>query len=400
MNIYQTSHHNLKTAEHVSGFYIFLVFFLSTIGLLISGYLGYVHVMTHLDPLFSSACVIAQRLDCETVAQSHHAVFLGVPWAHWGILYYTCCLIIFSHLYVTGHGSLIPVIMLPLGSVHVAFSLYLTYLSLTKIGVFCPLCLIDHVIGLMFFTNGMAELIRIKFSRWRMNVGELLSILKRRRTCHLPLLCVTIVFIFIELLVPSYWRIPFTAFNLENIQTGVTPDGHPWIGARDPLITIEEYTDYRCFHCRKMHYQLRALIEQHPGTIRLVHRHYPLDHAYNPFIVNDQSQQGSGKLALAAIAAAEMGKFWPMNDRLYQLTAENERVVDLKSLAESIEVPAEDYAAIYLSDVVREKLRLDIMSGIENEILATPTYIINGKTYTGMLPMDEIRKILAVEQPP
>ncbi|MBM1002920.1 MAG: hypothetical protein N839_0010955, partial [Desulfofustis sp. PB-SRB1] len=87
-------------------------------------------------------------------------------------------------------------------------------------------------------------------------------------------------------------------------------------------------------------------------------------------------------------------------DRLYQLTAENERVVDLKSLAESIEVPAEDYAAIYLSDVVREKLRLDIISGIENEILATPTYIINGKTYTGMLPMDEIKKILAVEQPP
>jgi uncharacterized membrane protein/protein-disulfide isomerase len=390
----------MKMGEHVSKRYIRSVFLLSSAGLVISGYLAYVHAMTHLDPLFTSACTISQKFDCETVAQSPYAIFSGLPWAHWGILYYALCLTLFSSLRAANRSELIPIAMLPLGSLHVGFSLYLSHLSLTTIGVFCPLCLADHLIGLIFFINGVMELFRGGLSAWHKNASALLAFILYRRALYLPLFFLVTIFVAVRLFVPPYWHIPPSVLNLDGIQTGVTSDGHQWIGAREPIITIEEYTDYRCFHCRKLHYQVRALIARHPDAIRLVHRHYPLDHFYNPIVEVGHTRQGSGKLALVAIAAADFGKFWPMNDNLYQLAARHIKAVNLQELADFIDVPADDYVAAYSSNTSREKLRLDIISGIKNEISATPTYIIAGKVYAGMLPMDEIKKILAVEQPP
>ena len=101
--------------------------------------------------------------------------------------------------------------------------------------------------------------------------------------------------------------------------SGVNDEGHPWIGAENPELTIEEFTDYQCFQCKKMHFFLRRLVAQHPDKIRLVHRNYPLDHELNPIVVSQPYHVGSGKMALVANAAGISGKFWEMNDLLFGL---------------------------------------------------------------------------------
>ena len=60
--------------------------------------------------------------------------------------------------------------------------------------------------------------------------------------------------------------------------------GWHWIGATKPTVTIYEFSDYQCPHCLRGHEQMRKLLAQYPDKLRLVHRHYPLDHQCNPAI--------------------------------------------------------------------------------------------------------------------
>ena len=97
-------------------------------------------------------------------------------------------------------------------------------------------------------------------------------------------------------------------------------DGHPWIGAENPILTISEFSDYMCFQCKKMHFILRQLVQSYPDRIRMIHRHFPMDHAYNP-LVKDPFHSGSGQMALIALYAQTKGQFWKVNDYLFGLAS-------------------------------------------------------------------------------
>ena len=76
--------------------------------------------------------------------------------------------------------------------------------------------------------------------------------------------------------VPSYWKTPGWS-DLPTLASGNDERGHHWIGAADPRLTIVEFSDYECPHCRAAHKAIRVLAARHPEQIRLVHRHLPLD---------------------------------------------------------------------------------------------------------------------------
>ena len=92
------------------------------------------------------------------------------------------------------------------------------------------------------------------------------------------------------------------------LPTGLTDDGHPWIGSDSAPIVITEYSDYLCFQCKKMNYYLRQLISQYPDRVKLIHRHFPMDSRFNP-ILKTPFHEGAGLMSLIAIHAAENGKF-------------------------------------------------------------------------------------------
>ena len=75
-------------------------------------------------------------------------------------------------------------------------------------------------------------------------------------------------------------------------------------------------------------------------TIRIVHRHFPMDHTVNP-IVKKPFYIGSGKMALLAIFAASKGKFFEMNDLLFDLAGKQKRI-NLKWLAEKTGLKPDD----------------------------------------------------------
>jgi protein-disulfide isomerase len=141
-----------------------------------------------------------------------------------------------------------------------------------------------------------------------------------------------------------------------------------------------------------MHFYLRHFVEKNPGKIKLVHRHYPMDHRYNP-IVKEPFHVGSGEMSLLAIYAVKNEKFWEMNDLLFSINS-TENTVDIKKLAEKTGLDADRLAASIFDNDIRSKLWFDIRDGLKAGITGTPAYMINGKLYLGEIPPDILRKVI------
>jgi len=80
---------------------------------------------------------------CDVVQASRYAVFLGLPTAAWGVLLYAAI----GGLALTGLSPRRWVWAYALAVAGVAFSAYLTWLSLVELGAVCPYCLADAAIA-------------------------------------------------------------------------------------------------------------------------------------------------------------------------------------------------------------------------------------------------------------
>ena len=142
-----------------------------------------------------------------------------------------------------------------------------------------------------------------------------------------------------------------------------------------------------------MHFFLRQLIAKHPDKIRLVHRHFPMDHAVNP-IVKEPFHVGSGKMALMAIQAASQNKFWQINDILFEMAREGD-VIDLRELAARLGMDPKTLARSVNDPAARRLLQHDILSALKLQISGTPAFVINGNVYLAQIPPEIIRTALA-----
>lgn len=199
-------------------------------------------------------------------------------------------------------------------------------------------------------------------------------------------------FLAARFLLPTYWvQEPISLQS--NVATGVTAEGFPWIGAENPQLVIEEFTDYQCFQCGKVHFYLRQLVNQHPERIRLVHRHFPLDHEFNRILVPTPYHVGSGRLALLAIVAAEHGTFWAVNDALYEAMQSRQTSVQLDAFSAIMHISPKELATAMYSKKNLKHLQHDIVQGMQYGITGTPSFVIEGKMYAKTLPAELLQKL-------
>ena len=254
------------------------------------------------------------------------------------------------------------------------------------------MCIVSF--GINFLLLYYTWLVRKRFDKSSAIKGLILDIGflwdKKKKTVpvFLPFLCIVI---FLLISFPPYWKYSPPVLS-KSIPSGITDDGYPWIGAENPELEITEFTDYLCFQCKKMHFFLRKLVEKNPDKIRLIHRHFPMDHKYNP-IVKEKFHVGSGVMALFAEYAQTKEKFWEMNDVLFTI-AGSTNVLNIKKLADRVGL---DYKALSYStrnSIIRYKIKHDIAIGMKLGINGTPGYVIDGKVYLGQIPPEILSRVL------
>lgn len=149
----------------------------------------------------------------------------------------------------------------------------------------------------------------------------------------------------------------------------------PILGAAAAPVTIVEFFDPACATCQAFHAPLMALIDAHPGKLKLVLR-------YAPF------QIGSEHIVALLEAARRQDKFWPVLDVLMATQddwkplheAELPRVwkhldglgLDLDRLRRDMSDPE-----------IAARIRLDEDDAARLKIDTTPTFYVNGRPLPG-----------------
>ena len=152
----------------------------------------------------------------------------------------------------------------------------------------------------------------------------------------------------------------------------VEPSAHVRGPANAP-VTIEEFSDFQCPTCGRMHPVVKQLLAKYPQQVRLVFRHYPLAtiHKY------------ARESARAAEAAGMQGKFWEMADLLYERQAEWSKAEPARPFfvryAQEIGLDIARFQQDIDSTGAAMRVVNDERRAVSRNLGGTPTFIVNGR---------------------
>lgn len=370
-----------------------VVLVLSLAGIGITVQLTNIHYFTHTDPAYHSVCAIDEQINCETVAESPYSVFLGLPVSVWGLAVYALTAMLSSWGLVRRRlhpgwprGALFAAFVLGLGA-----SAVLAYVSFVRIRSLCIFCVSLYALNLLLVGAAIAALATARRGPIGALVDDLRAALRRPLGPIVTALVAAAAVAGALLLVPPYWVHPGWR-DLPDLPRGVTENGHHWIGAKDAVLDVVEYSDYQCPHCRRAHKNMRATIAKFADTVRLVHRHMPVDHHCNPEVKKPFHERAC-ELAAAVECAADQGAFWKMNDAVFSIQDQVRAAdIDLEQLAEQIGLDGDAFAECMKAGKVTSRIRKDLAAARKLPIPGTPTYFIYAQPYPGGIAEGIIRR--------
>lgn len=160
---------------------------------------------------------------------------------------------------------------------------------------------------------------------------------------------------------------------VKTIPANAPPGAQPPNQKDSPTATVvlEEFADFQCGSCAQKHPVLSEVKSMYGSRIRFVFRNYPLDmhpKAYDA--------------AVAADAAGLQGKFWDMQNMLFNnqaaWTADNNYKQTWKGYAEKIGLDVAKWENDMLGIVSKNRVDEDKKRGKAIGVTSTPTLFING----------------------
>jgi len=353
-----------------------------------------IHLWVHTDPNYRSFCAVSEAVNCDAVAESTYSLFLAVPVSVWGMLGYLIMATLAAVALFRPRSERFPAglhVLLTVFSVTV--SLLLGTISVLAISSVCLLCLTSYAINLVLLVLALLAA-RRRGGIFAATLADLRLLLRRwprALAAAVPLgaLCGALIAFY-----PAYW-LHEEVRGPAGLPTGVDDQGHPWIGARQPSVVIEEYSDYQCPHCRRGHREMRRLVERFPDRLRFVHRHYPLDNHCHRMIKRPFHQRAC-ELARLVVCAGRQDKAWEANDLLFFEVRDTARF-DSATLPGRLGLDERAFAACIQDGASLEAVRAEIERGIGLGIRGTPSYVLQGKVYPGHIPEEELRAALGVK---
>jgi protein-disulfide isomerase len=165
----------------------------------------------------------------------------------------------------------------------------------------------------------------------------------------------------------------------------VTTGDAPSEGARQPKVTIIEFSDFQCPFCGRVTPTLRQLVEKYPNDVQVAFKHLPLAMHNNAEIA-----------ALAAEAAREQGKFWQMHDKLFA----NQQALDranLEKYAQELGLDVARFKAALDSDKTKQRVTADKTLADQFGVRGTPSFFVNGRKFVGAQPYDAFKSLVDEE---
>ncbi len=349
-----------------------------------------------------SFCSLNDFIDCDGVAKTTHSQFFGVPLAFWGLFLYFVFLFftyvdklknieikgfrIFAYFDVFKNPE---AYMCALGEIAFVISMSLACLSVFEIQKICILCFFTYFLNLV-----LALIAKPKnenfFSVIVISVKDLISGLKVKKYAALFTALVIVTIGLLTYTTVSDVLAPQVKIKKEYSKKAASygvVSGNV-LGDEKATLVVHEYTDYQCPFCFVLNTMMHRAVSE-LKNLKVVHHNLPLDMECNP-MMKSQMHPGSCLLAKYAIAAGLQGKYWDMNNMLFDKEFVDEEDV-LKAAKDIKGLDVEKLKADAYSDKVNNELKKEIKESIDLGIDGTPAIRINMETHVGIIPYEELK---------
>lgn len=155
----------------------------------------------------------------------------------------------------------------------------------------------------------------------------------------------------------------------------------PVLGNRDGDITLTEFFDYNCPHCRSVVGRIPELIAADP-QLRIAYREWPV------------FGEGSEFAATAALASLEQGKYWELHHALLTMNGRAEEASVMRT-ARRIGLDEARLRRDMQADHIANHLSLSGMLADHMGLMGTPTFICGDEAVFGDMSLTELRALIA-----
>jgi protein-disulfide isomerase len=153
--------------------------------------------------------------------------------------------------------------------------------------------------------------------------------------------------------------------------------GDPSKGPADAKVTIVEFSDYQCPHCRQLYLAMQSVEQKFP-QVRVVYKDFPLA-AIHPWAMT---------AAVAGQCAFEQSPeaFWIVHDLIFEnqdvISSENvyQKMIDFASRTG---IDKDAFKACMASPEPTKAIEADLEEGKTVQINSTPTVFVNGRPVIG-----------------
>ncbi len=144
-------------------------------------------------------------------------------------------------------------------------------------------------------------------------------------------------------------------------------------------ITLVEFSDFQCPHCKHLQPALDKLLDEYRGQVKLYFKNYPITRAH----------PDAELAAAAALSAGKQGKFWAFHDRLFATDQLHEDMSVLEKIAKELKLDLGKWKAEI--EPMKKQVEVDHAEGERVDIDSTPSVFINGRKHLGPKTYEELK---------
>jgi protein-disulfide isomerase len=154
------------------------------------------------------------------------------------------------------------------------------------------------------------------------------------------------------------------------------------VGPENAPVVLEEFGDFQCPPCGRMHPVVEQLKKDYGSRLRFVFRHFPLQ----------QIHKNAFTAARAAEAAGMQGKFWEMHDLIFDNQAQWADSPEPRPIfadyAKRLGLNVEKFQTDAAAQPAAERVMADYQRGASMGVDGTPAFFVNGRELPGQQALD------------
>ena len=162
------------------------------------------------------------------------------------------------------------------------------------------------------------------------------------------------------------------------LRNAVTAQDHAQ-GPADAPVTLVEYGDYECPHCRRAYPIVQEVQRRLGDRLRFVWRHFPLTEIHPHALHAAEAAESVGE------QQGEPG-YWRMHDAMFAHQGDSRAALDdahLVRYAADVGADADRVQRELADDAHVARIEADFTGGVRSGVNGTPTFFVNGVRHDG-----------------